>query len=147
MSMTPFQARAASALATLLLAACTPVLGPAGWERVVGVVDTEARLAAPIALPASARVGVAFTATVTTHGSGSCTRADGADVDIDGLNADVTPYDREARRGVCTDDLAPYPRSVTLRFVTAGEARIRVLGRPLSSAAPAVYEARLTVLP
>lgn len=138
---------AAITLAALLFAGCTPLLGPDGWERVVGIVDTESRLSTPIALPETARAGIAFTATVTTHGSGSCTRADGADVRIDGLNADVTPYDREARRGVCTDDLAAFPRGVTLRFDVAGEARVRVLGRPLLSGAPAVYESRLTVLP
>jgi len=94
-------------------------------------------------MPARAIAGVAFEITVTTVGSGICTRADGASVAVSGLVADVTPWDRLApARAVCTDDLAPFPRRVTLRFSSPGTATIRLHGR-----GGLTYDAVLTVAP
>ena len=94
-------------------------------------------------MPANATAGVSFEITVTTVGSSSCTRADGASVAVSGLVADVTPWDLVAPVGaVCTDDLAPFPRRVTLRFSGAGTATIRLHGR-----GGLTYEAALTVVP
>jgi hypothetical protein len=48
---------------------------------------------------------------------------------VSGLLADVTPWDRVAPHGTaCTDDLAPFPRDVTLRFDVAGTATVRLHG-------------------
>lgn len=96
----------------------------------------------PITLPATVKRGVSFDATVTTYGSSSCTRADGAEVQVRGLIAEVTPYDLTNRRGICTADLRAFPRTVSLRFDEAGEATVRVNGR-----SGARHEARITVQP
>ena len=97
-------------------------------------------------MPATLRRGVAFSATVATVGSSSCTRADGAEVTVTGLLAEVTPYDRKAIGSVCTPDLAQFPRPVTLRFDQAGDAVVRVHGFTLGIRA-STYEAHVTVTP
>ncbi|MDQ3555469.1 MAG: hypothetical protein M3409_01650 [Gemmatimonadota bacterium] len=149
MHRTPWARLFHVSLGLLVLAGCSSVLAPGGWERVVGVIDTGSAFSpAPIRLPDEVRKGVPFTATVVTYGSGSCTRADGADVKTAGLTADITPYDRERTGNViCTGDLRPYSRTVTLRFDAAGEALIRVRGRSLRTDGPEQYETRISVQP
>lgn len=123
-----------------LLAGCSGLLDPGGWDRVVGAISVTEP---PIALPSSVRRGVPFAAIVTTSGSSSCIRPDGASVRIDGLTAEITPYDRRApRTTACTADLHPFPRPVELRFDQAGVALIRVHGRSDS-----LYEMEIMVLP
>jgi hypothetical protein len=123
-----------------LLASCSGLLDPGGWDRVAGDISVTEP---PIVLPGSVRRGVSFTATVTTFGSSSCIRPDGASVRIDGLTAEITPYDRRApRNSACTADLHPFPRPVELRFDQAGEALIRVRGR-----SDVLYETRINVSP
>lgn len=120
--------RALLVLLLPLAVGCTSILGVTDWERVPG--DIGNSTGAVLQAPTEARQGVAFQITVTTYGSGSCTRADGAETAVVGLLAVVRPFDLEKRGAnvVCTMDLAPYSRSVTLRFDEAGEATIRVIG-------------------
>jgi len=138
------QLRPAFVLAALtLLSACDGLVDGAGWRRQVGSIS---ETPATLQMPASVRRGVAFTATVTTYGSSSCTRADGAEVTVSGLLAEVTPYDRKAIGSLCTTDVASFPRPVTLRFDEAGDAVVRVQGFSLGIRA-SVYEAHVTVTP
>jgi hypothetical protein len=138
----------AAVLALALLPACMNLLGPGTqWQRVVGVIEIGGDQPPPLHLPAEVRAGVPFTAMVVTWGSGSCTRADGAEVVWSAAGAQITPYDREAVRGVCTDDLRPYPREVTLRFEQPGETEVRVVGRPILTDEPVHFTVRITVLP
>lgn len=124
--------------ATLLLPACS-LLEPEQWERVVGVIEIGGEHPPPVQLPESVEAGVPFNARVVTYGSGNCTKPNGAEVELIGSRAEIVPYDLEYRgpwkRGsyyvACTDDLAPYPREVSLQFDDPGDAEIRVLGRPL----------------
>jgi len=137
-------------LGTLLglsaLSGCTSPLGPNGEsQRRVGVIEIGGAQSPPVQLPETVEQGVAFPITVVTFGSSSCVRADGAEVHVAGLVARVTPYDRVAVTGVCTDDLRPYPREVILRFDQAGEAVVRVLGRTVLGA-PAQHEGRVLVV-
>lgn len=140
-------------LTVALLAGCASLLESERWERVVGIIEDTAPVAdadpwwSPIQLPEIVQSGVPFTASVITLGSSSCTRADGADVEIAGLVAEITPYDLTARNAVCTSDLARHPRSVTLRFDSPGEAVIRVHGRTLLTDEPTLYEPRILVEP
>jgi hypothetical protein len=120
--------RAFAALVLPLAAGCSSILGSSGWERVPG--DIGNAIGSPLQAPAEARQGVPFEITVTTYGSGSCTRPDGAETSVTGLLATVRPFDLE-RRGpnvACTADLRAYPRPVTLRFDEPGQATIRVIG-------------------
>lgn len=117
-------------LAALLVCACSTFTGPPGWSRVIGTVNPALSSQQMVNLPTEARVNVPFTVTVTTLGSSSCTRADGADVVVSGRTATITPYDRVAPPDTpCTRDLRGFPHQVQLRFATAGEARINVIGR------------------
>jgi hypothetical protein len=64
----------------LVFTGCASLLGPAGWERVVGVIDTRSEFSpSPIQVPDVVSQGVPFTAVVVTFGSSSCTRADGGE--------------------------------------------------------------------
>ena len=117
--------------ALLLLAACGGATDPE-WRRVVGVVDVGDGAPGALAVPDTVVAGVPFTATVTTFGSGSCTRPDGAELEVRGSVADIVPYDRDATGPrPCTDDLAPLPRDVRVRFTAPGRALVRVRGRAL----------------
>ncbi|CAN5802438.1 hypothetical protein BH23GEM11_BH23GEM11_04730 [soil metagenome] len=133
------------------VAATSGCSGPVGsdreWERQLGVIDTGGFQPPPIVLPETVEQGVPFTATVLTFGSSGCVRADGADVHLSGLTAHVRPYDLIAVSAnvVCTDDLGPHPREVTLRFDAAGEATVLVLGLTQQGASTQ-YEARLQVV-
>lgn len=126
--------------AMILLTACSPLAsGPEQWERVVGIVEIGGEQAPPVEAPEAVAAGIPFTATVVTFGSGTCTRPDGAELEITGLEAEITPYDLEYRgpweKGgyaiACTDDLAPYPREISLVFDEPGDAEIVVIGRPV----------------
>jgi len=134
--------------ALLLMPGCASVLNPIVWERVIGVTEYGGAQQPPIQLPEVIRRGVSFSATVFTFGSGSCTRADGAEVLATGQGVDITPYDLRATGNVnCTDDLAVHSRVVTLRLDTAGEAVIRITGRTLLTNAPSSYEIIVNVVP
>lgn len=117
---------------TASLVGCGIVAPERGWTRVVGLIDVggpDDPVQRSLEVPDTVQVGAPFTARVTTYGSGSCIQQDGAEVQRRNETVDVTPYDLRATIGVCTDDLAPYPRPVELRFDTPGEATVRVLGR------------------
>jgi hypothetical protein len=115
----------------LLLAACGGATGPdPGTRRVVGVVDVGGGSPRSRVAPDTVAAGAPFTVTVATFGSSSCTRADGAELQVRGLVAEIVPYDREAAGPVaCTDDLRPFPRDVAVRFAGPGQGTVRVLGR------------------
>jgi hypothetical protein len=134
------------ALPLLLLAACVLPTDP-GWERVVGEIAPEFSSSQTLAAPREAVAGMPFTVTVTTVGSSSCTRPAGASVRVTGLVAEITPMDEQATRAqLCTLDLSPFPRPVTLRFTTPGEAVVRVLGRGFAGQSSEV-EVGVTVRP
>jgi len=126
-----------------LLAGCSDRLGPDDWARRPGRLYPEISVTQMLQMPAQATAGVPFEITVTTRGSGSCTRADGMTVSVSGMVADVTPWDRVAPEGtMCTDDLAAFPRTATVRFDDPGTGAIRLHGRN-----DLVYHASLTVMP
>ncbi|TVP48685.1 MAG: hypothetical protein EA350_02985 [Gemmatimonadales bacterium] len=135
-----------SVFSLVVFSGCTSPLESDGpWERRIGVIEIGGSQWPPIQLPDTVRQGVPFAATVLTFGSSTCVRADGAEVHRIGRTAHVIPYDLVAVAGVCTDDLGPHPREVTLQFDQAGEAVVRVLGRTLLGAS-AQYEAQVLVV-
>jgi hypothetical protein len=120
---------ASSCFAALLivLAACQSPTDSKS-RREIGVIDYGGTLNSVIQAPSAVRIGQSFTATISTFGN-SCVSAAGADVATDGLTATITPYDIVSWQHTCLDYLAPYPRTVQLRFDQAGTATIRVNGR------------------
>jgi hypothetical protein len=137
-----------TALAALLaLAACSNPFDT-DWERRIGdiMVSADPRAPSSLQVPDTVQAGASFTARVITYGSSSCTRADGADVRVQGSVAEITPYDLHATgNAVCTADLAPFSREVQLRFGAPGTATVRVLGRPVQGAPPQVVERTVVV--
>jgi hypothetical protein len=116
----------------LSLAGCADPFAEDEWRRRIGVIDVGGSQPGTLQLPDTVAIATTFTVTVRTYGSSTCTRADGARVEVEGLVAEITPYDRVLEEGVCTDDLAPFPRVVALRFDEPGEALVRVVGRSIS---------------
>jgi hypothetical protein len=111
---------------TVLLLACTSGTEPDDWRRVVGHVNPALSSIQAVSFPAQVQANVPFPVTVTTLGSSSCTRADGASVSRSDNLAIITPYDRVAPDGTaCTRDLRGFPRTVMVRFGRPGEARLR----------------------
>lgn len=103
-----------------------------GWEHSIGQNDPDALgPVSPILAPERVRRGTQFSIVVNTLGSSTCSEAEGAEVRLHSLVAEVTPYVRQAPEGsACSDDLAVQSREVPLRFSQTGTATIRVIGRP-----------------
>ena len=65
---------------------------------------------------------------VTTYGGG-CHSKGITDVILNGLNADVTPYDYTAQAGTtCTRELRSFIHQASLQFAQSGAAQIRIRG-------------------
>ena len=108
----------------LLVGACG-ILGP-DEKLVVGVLA----LHNPLVIPDSVGIGEAFTVTVTTVGSRSCTRTGKTEVKIQDNIATITPYDYEdVGADVCTTDLYRFTHEATVRFLQVGEALIVIRSR------------------
>ena len=135
-------------LATLFLAACTSSgtePDADGWRRVVGLVQPQLSSIQAIKFPADIVAGEPFTVTITTLGSSSCTRADGAVLNLSSSLAVITPYDRVAPDGTgCTRDLRAFPRDVSVTLSRAGQATIRIVARD-SDSSTLTYDANITV--
>jgi hypothetical protein len=114
----------------LLLAGCSTGTGPDGWQRVVGRMEPGLSSIQAVLLPAEAVVDVPFEVTLSTVGSSSCTRADGALASVAGRTAVITPYDLVApAQTPCTRDLRAFPRTVPVTLTSAGEGLIRIQAR------------------
>lgn len=116
-------------------------------EQVVGSIPNDTPASEVIQAPATAAVNQPITLTINTYGSSSCTTPDGAQVEVDGLTATITPLDRVPRPNsnvACTADLAARPRTVTVTFAEPGEALIRVIGQGFENA-QTIKEQRMTI--
>jgi hypothetical protein len=103
---------------------------PSETERVIGLIDPFGERPATVDLPSDAVRGQPFELRVYTFGSSSCTTPDDAELEVEGLLARITPYDRvPSDAGVlCTRDMARFAHPVKLRFETEGVATLRVVG-------------------
>jgi len=114
------------------LTACNALLG-GGEHRVIGIIDEGGTSLDALVVPDTVRAGIPFTITVSTFGS-SCLRPDGANAQVSGQTASVTPYDVTPPPGLtCPADLRAFPRVVTLAFDTPGAATVRLHGRGFST--------------
>jgi hypothetical protein len=109
------------------LMACGAATDPNGWQRVVGWANPEMSSVQAIRFPAQVVANQAFDVTITTQGSSSCTRADGATAAVEQNVAVVTPYDLIAPANTpCTRDLRAFPRTVSVKLASSGPATIRL---------------------
>lgn len=133
-----------AAVAVLITAYCgSPSETEYAWRQQPGLIDVGSSHMAPISLPDTIHGAGLQTVVVQTWGSSSCTRAAGADVEYGELAVTIGPIDSVAIRGICTDDLAPHPRNVTINFNSVGTWTVRVLGRSFDN--DAVFETHVVV--
>lgn len=120
-----------SAALLLLLVGCRGGgTDPDDWQQRLGVVDPQLSAAQTIELPQVVSAGALFPVVVRTIGSSSCTRVARTDVSVNGLLAEIRPYDSYApARSACTDDLHFFVHETMLRFTTRGTARVVLHGR------------------
>jgi hypothetical protein len=119
-----------SAIATVVgLFACTGCTEPS-WNRSLGLIQEGFSPLTSLTAPDTVRARLPFEITVQTFGSGSCTRADGYEVDIAPLWVEVRQYDLTAPSGTaCTLDYHGLPRTVPIRFDSVGTGQIVLVGR------------------
>ena len=111
---------------TLLLACSSAesATGPIRRERVA------AQLLSPaFALPDSLERGTPLTVRVLS-GGGGCHEVGGTDVRIEGLTAEITPFDYEYKNANCAAVVLQFDHVITLTFGDVGMATIRVYGHP-----------------
>lgn len=130
--------------ALLTSLSCASATGP-GWEWHLqpGLIDVGPGHAAPVSVSDTIHGTGPRTLVVQTWGSGSCTRAAGADVEYGQLVVAIAPIDSIAIGGVCTDDLRSHPRDVVINFNSAGTWTVRVIGRSFDNGA--VFETEVVV--
>lgn len=122
--------RARWAVLLLILAGCRSITSEDVWQRRLGVVDPAMSSVQMIQFPPVVDAGVPFTVVIHTLGSSSCTRPSGVDVDVDGLEATLRPYDLYAPGDrACTDDLHAFRHETAVTFSAAGSARLVVRAR------------------
>jgi len=93
-------------------------------DRVVGHIDFSDVRGHEPQIPETATAGVPFPVTVWTMGGG-CHDGGDTEVDVDGLSAEVTPYDYlRTGAGVCTDILLRFEHKVTVRFDAPGPGEV-----------------------
>ena len=83
-----------------------------------------------IEAPETVTAGEPFEVTFITIGANGCWEPAGTDLEVDGLTARATAYDRTEEEGqACTMVLLELPRTETLQFDEPGEGTIRLEGR------------------
>ncbi len=95
-------------------------------------------------VPAAAVAGVPLTVAVTTYGGG-CVGEDTTVTFVEGLHADVVPYQRVITGVACTLELRITKRQVAIVFPAAGRATVRVIGRASPGDSVVVVERGVTV--
>lgn len=160
---TPLAAVAAAIVLSLAAIACGDATGPNAVSRgilrfeVAEVADTEGPSGVTegsIEAPDRVQVGETFIATVTTIGLNGCWRPVDEEVSMEGLAAEIVPFDTDARDEdlACTTALASLEHSVELSFDQPGEAVLtvqgrRVIGKTQDESEPLTLETTVSVVP
>lgn len=98
--------------------------------RVVGTVSSFGTLP-QVDMPGEVRQGESFTATIITQGGG-CMEQGETEIDIQGLRAEITPYDYEITPpfgALCPLYGQDYTHTATLTFAEKGTATVSFYGR------------------
>jgi len=137
-------------LRSSLILVAVVLLGPActtePWTRSLGIIDPGVFPKSFLfVVPETVAVGAPVPVRFATWGSSTCTQPDRTVVEVVGLMADITPYDRYAPDGTpCLRDLTGFPRKLTLTFSQPGRATVRLHGLSLTDG-PATLTDTLTV--
>jgi hypothetical protein len=125
---------AAIALAVALLLAACDIFGTDSYVE-LGLLVFE-RDTLPIAAPDTVSVGEVFVVTAGTW-AGACTEVDRTEVEVVGILADITVYDRTWLRYACPSrGPGPIGHTVSMAFDYPGIAEIRVTGRKGAELSP-----------
>ncbi len=108
----------AALLSVVVFAACGSSTGPDELEGAVLTVEAPARVA----------VGEPFVVTVTTQGANGCWSRARTEVQVQGFEVDIRPYDR-TEAAICTQALVEIPHTAELTFSEAGTVRVSVFGQ------------------
>lgn len=120
--------RIVAVMAAASVASCSST-EPGYVQRLGLVIEGEPPMTSLVA-PTTAQRGVSFVVRATTFGSGSCTHPNGYELNVEPTRAEIRLYDNyDPPNTPCTEDLASFPREVTLRFDQAGTAEVVVIGR------------------
>jgi hypothetical protein len=114
---------------------CSGCSSPTGTDSVIvpGVIATGGALADRVLVaPDTVDDGVPFTVTISTFGSGSCTRPSATRVVMGAALAELSVWDVQRVGVPCTDDLRTFPRDIPVTFTGVGVATVRVRGRALA---------------
>lgn len=113
---------------SVLLTSCDFLTGP-NERLVVGVVAFHSEPVV-IEVPDTVSVSVPFSVSVRTYGGG-CERVGPTEVEMDGLDAEITPFDYTAAAdgGACTDILLSFVHEASLTFATVGSATVTIRGK------------------
>jgi hypothetical protein len=111
-------------------------LACAGCDDIFGSGPSELRQASLLAyfgepvvvsVPDSADAGVSFPVQVRSYGNGCRTEGETPTV-VQGLIAQVAPYELEQREGTCSGILQTFEHTTDITFATPGEAQVIILG-------------------
>lgn len=134
-------ARSLPHVLTLGALACGDPTGPDGRATPGLLLTGDAPMTSLVA-PETARAGERFDVTVSSFGSGNCTRPARDQVRVTGLRAEIRLYDFQGGAATgCTRDLRQFPRTVRLTFDRPGRAEIVVIGRDGAGAPRTVSQA------
>lgn len=136
----------ALALGVGLLQSCTSATAP-DWTRGLGLLLEGTPPMTSLIAPSAVHPGVSFAVTASSFGSGSCTEADGYQLDAGAARAEIRLYDKSAPpQSICTEDLRSFPRELLLRFEQPGTVEVVVIGRDYAGG-PREVRQTITVLP
>ncbi|HEV3051724.1 MAG TPA: hypothetical protein VGX50_15570 [Longimicrobium sp.] len=141
--MNTIRVLAGSCAAAALLAACSTGTDPLGGEQ-LGFIQAPPDGAAKVTVPATAERGQPFEVKVITVGGG-CVSEGPTRTLVQGMTAEVRPYDVNSGREVCTADVRLFEHTATLRFDTPGTATVRIVGAGEPGAGPVTVTRAVTV--
>lgn len=129
--------------AAALLAACSTATDPIKGEQ-LGFIQILDDGVAQVTVPATAQRGQPFEVKVTTVGGG-CISEGPTRTLVQGMTAEVRPYDVHDGNLACTPNILLFEHTATLRFDTPGTATVRVLGAGEPGAGPITVTRTVTV--
>jgi hypothetical protein len=128
----------------VLMAACDSLAGP-GEREEVGIIAGLAEAAPEIEIPATVQAGEEFSVTIITVWRNGCARMDRTDVEVDGANATITPWDVIRDGAMCSQEPRQFNHTATLSFSEPGTSQVVVRGRASDAGGVTEVQREVTV--